>query len=240
MQSLWPWISIRGHSQLFKVKTGKRRMLDRKRTMTVCTFVWREYNNFVSVYVQQHFIVIWSVARFLWACCCVHVKYVIYCYLLLGFLRFFLPPLVVLPLFWPVMRSMPADYKHTHQHLCNVSSSLTRLSSSVGCRRWGCVNKLPASLSVFDTLQYLWYIASSLIQVLSDIVYPFFSVFHGFSYLILMCLCVCLFCLCIIAQLLRASVSEQYVPCASCFLVSQHACFKGILWANKINEWMDE
>jgi len=34
--------------------------------------------------------------------------------------------------------------------------------------------------------------------------------------------------------LLKASVCAQYVPCASCCLVSQRACFKGVLWANKL------
>jgi len=33
---------------------------------------------------------------------------------------------------------------------------------------------------------------------------------------------------------LKASVGVQYVPCVSCSLVSQRACFKGVLWANKL------
>ena len=42
----------------------------------------------------------------------------------------------------------------------------------LGCRWWCCMDKLPPSLSVFYTFHYLWYIASSLMQILFDIVYP--------------------------------------------------------------------
>ena len=53
-------------------------------------------------------------------------------------------------------------------------SSLTRPFSPVGCQRWGCMEKRSPSLSAFYAFHYLWYITSSLIQILFDIVYPSF------------------------------------------------------------------